>query len=110
MKIVGRVLVSTLAVLVSAQVVPGVKVDAISTALVVAVVMGVLNTLVKPILVILTLPITILSLGLFLLVINVLIVYLTSNLVSGFEVESFLSALVFSLVMSLVGAFLHKLS
>ncbi|MBI2010456.1 MAG: phage holin family protein [Candidatus Chisholmbacteria bacterium] len=104
-----RLLINTLAVLVSAYIIPGVKVDSYFTALVVAVVLGILNAIVKPILVFLTLPITIVTLGLFILVINTLLVLLASSLVPGFRVDSFLTAFIFSLVLALVGSFLGSL-
>lgn len=105
-----NLLVSALAVILSAYILPGVKVDGFATAVVVAVVLGVANMFIKPILILLTLPLTILSLGLFTFVINAVLVLLVSNLVSGFKVEGFLSALLFSLVLSIVGAFLHSLA
>jgi len=73
------------------------------------VVLSVLNLLVKPLLVILTLPVTILTLGLFLLVINAVIILLASNLVSGFAVDGFWTALLFSLLLSLLQALLFAL-
>jgi putative membrane protein len=76
-------------------------------ALVVAVVLGFLNTIIKPILIILTLPIEILTLGLFTFVINACLVLLTSKIVGGFYVKSFWWALVFSLVLFLVNGILH---
>jgi putative membrane protein len=76
-------------------------------ALVVAVVLGFLNTIIRPILIVLTLPIEILTLGLFTFVINAFLVILTSSIVSGFYVKSFWWALVFSLVLSLITAILH---
>lgn len=105
-----NLIVSALAVIISAYILPGVKVDGFATAVVVAVVLGVVNMFIKPILILLTLPLTILSLGLFTFVINAVLVLLVSNLVPGFKVEGFLSALLFSLVLSIVGAFLHSLA
>lgn len=105
-----RLLVNAIAVLVSAYIIPGVRVDTFVTALVAAVILGLLNAVAKPILVLLTLPITVLSLGLFILVINTILVLLASAVVPGFEVDSFLSALLFSLVLSVVSAFLFSLA
>lgn len=102
-------LISGLAVFVTAYLLPGVKISGFTTALVVAVVLGVINAFIKPILIILTLPINILTLGLFTLVINVLLIILTTKLVPGFKVDGFWWALVFSIVLSLVNAFLHGL-
>ncbi len=88
-----RLLISTLAVILSAYLLPGVAVDSFITALLVAIVLSLLNVIVKPILVILTIPITILTLGLFLLVINALIIMLASSIISGFTVDNFWYAL-----------------
>ena len=90
-----------LSILVTAKIVPGVKVEGFKPALIAAVVLGALNVLVKPILVILTLPITVLSLGLFLLVINAIIVSLAGYLVPGFWVRGFWAAVFASIVISL---------
>jgi putative membrane protein len=110
MRILIRLLVNALAVFVAAYVLPGVIVDGPLTALIVAVVLGVVNTFLKPILVVLTLPITFVTLGLFLLVINGALVLLVDELVPGFVVDGFLWALLFSLVVSLVGSFLNALA
>lgn len=105
-----NLIVSAIAVVVSAYILPGVKVDGLLTAVVVAVVLGAVNMFIKPILILLTLPLTILSLGLFTFVINALLILLVSNLVPGFKVEGFLSALLFSLVLSVVSSFLYSLA
>lgn len=109
MSIVINWLVSTAAILVSSYVLPGVHISGFTTALVVAVVLGIVNAIIKPILIIFTLPINILTLGLFTLVINALIIILTANLVPGFKVDGFWWALFFSIVLSLVNSFLHGL-
>lgn len=106
MSIIINWLVSALAILVSSYVLPGVHIASFTTALVVAVVLGIINAVIKPILIILTLPINILTLGLFTLVINALIILLATNLVPGFKVDGFLWALTFSIVLSLVNSFL----
>ena len=106
MKFILNILISTLAVLVTNYLLPGVSIEPWTTAVVVAIVLGVLNTFLKPILVFFTLPLNILTLGLFTLIINTVIVMLTSSLVPGFIVSSFLDALLFSLVLSLVNYFL----
>jgi len=97
-----KLLLSAIAVVIGAYVIPGVTVNGYVTALIVALIMSLLNVTVKPLLTILTIPITILTLGLFLLVINVIIIYITDALISGFSVSGFLPALLFSLVVSLV--------
>jgi putative membrane protein len=105
-----NLIVSTLAVLISAYILPGVKVDGFLTAIVVAVVLGIVNTFIKPILLLLTFPLTILSLGLFYFVINALMVLLVSAIVPGFKVSGFFWALIFSLVLSIVSFFLNSLA
>lgn len=105
-----NLLINALAVIISAYILPGVKVDGLATALIVAIVLGAVNMFIKPVLVLLTLPLTILSLGLFTFVINAVLVLLVSNLVPGFKVEGFLAALLFSLVLSIIGAFLQTLA
>jgi putative membrane protein len=105
-----NLIVSAIAVLISAYILPGVKVDGFLTAIVVAVILGAVNMFIKPIFVLLTLPLTILSLGLFYFVINALMILLVSSLVPGFKVSGFLYALLFSLVLSIVSSFLHSLA
>lgn len=105
-----NLLINTLAVIISAYILPGVKVDGFATALIVAIVLGAVNMFIKPVLVLLTLPLTILSLGLFTFVINAFLILLVSNLVPGFKVDGFLAAFLFSLVLSIVGAFLQTLA
>ena len=102
MKFILRLLLSALAVVLLANILPGVHVATFGIAVLVALVLSLLNFLVKPLLVILTLPVTILTLGLFLLVINAIIILLASSLVSGFSVDGFWSALLFSLLLSIL--------
>ncbi|MCB0371821.1 MAG: phage holin family protein [Muricauda sp.] len=109
MKLIMRLLLNALAVVILSYILPGVGVDSMFTAIIVAVVLSVLNFLVKPILVILTLPITVLTLGLFLLVINAIIILITSNLIDGFQVTSFWWAIIFSLLLSFLQAILHSI-
>lgn len=101
-----RFLLSGLAVLLTAYLLPGVSVDHYGYALLVAVVLSLVNAIVKPILVFLTIPITIVTLGLFLLVINALLILLVDFLITtGFEVDGFWWALAFSLILSLFNSF-----
>ncbi len=109
MNILLNWLLSALAIVVAAYILPGVHVETFVTALVLAVVLGVINAFLKPILFFLTLPITILTLGLFGLVINALLILLTEAIVPGFRVDGFWWALLFSIVLSFVNAFLHSL-
>jgi putative membrane protein len=87
----------------------GVHVAGFTTALIVAVVLGLLNIFIKPILVVLTLPITFVTLGLFLLVINALIIILCDNIVGGFSVDSFWTALFFSIILSILQSIMYKI-
>jgi putative membrane protein len=103
MNFILRILISTLAVLVTSYFMSSsVHIDSIQTAVIVAVVLAFLNSALKPIMVFLSLPITIYTLGLFLLVINTLIILLTARLVDGFRVDGFWSAMWFSIVLSVV--------
>lgn len=109
MNFIIQLIVSALAVLISSYILPGVEVDNIVTALLVAAVLAFLNTVIKPIMVLLTIPVTILSFGLFLLVINAFIIILTDKLIDGFQVRGFWWALLFSLVLSFVTSVLNGL-
>lgn len=95
-------LASAGAVWLTAQLVPGVAVASFSAALAVALVLGLLNALVRPVLVVLTLPVTLLSLGLFLLVINAAVLGLAAWLLRGFDIAGFVPALIAAVVLSLV--------
>lgn len=109
MKYLINWIVMALAVFISAEIIPGVEVASFFVAFIAALVLGVINVLLKPILLILTLPINILTLGLFTLVINAFLVLLASNWVDGFTVNGFWWALVFSLAMSIVQSALHQI-
>ncbi|WP_281542409.1 phage holin family protein [Maribacter aestuarii] len=109
MKLILRVLLSALAVILLANFLPNVSVDSYVTAIIVAVVLSLLNFLVKPILVILTLPVTILTFGLFLLIINAIIILLADYLITGFNVEGIWWALLFSLLLSFLQSILFSL-
>ncbi|HLD20138.1 MAG TPA: phage holin family protein [Patescibacteria group bacterium] len=101
MHVLINLFLNTVAVMVGAYLLPGVDVAGFWTALVAAVVIGIINAVLKPILIILTLPINILTLGLLTFVINAMLILLASVLVSGFDVANFWSALLFSLLLSL---------
>lgn len=102
MKLLIKLLIITLGVLVAGNTIDGINIPGTQQAIVVAVVLGLLNTFLKPVLQILALPVTILTLGIFYFVINVFIVYLTSYIVPSFTVAGFFPALLFSIVVSLV--------
>jgi putative membrane protein len=105
-----HILISAVAVFAAAYILPGVHVASFWTALVVAVILGVVNLLVKPLIVILTLPVTIVTLGLFLFVINAAIILLVAWLVPGFKVDGFWWALIYSVVLSIISGVLHAVT
>ena len=103
-----RIIVTAVVAFGLSAVLSGIHIDTFWTALLLAVVLAILNALLKPILIILTLPITILTLGLFLFVINAGIVLLTARFVDGFRVDGFGWALLFSLLLSILTSILYK--
>lgn len=114
MKLLQRLLITILIVLALTYLMDGVSMNATSTfgtlkvALIVSVVLGLLNTFLKPVLVFFTFPVTIFTLGLFLLVINAVMVLLCDKLVDGFDVSSFWTALLFSILLSISQSILYK--
>ena len=103
MKIVVRWLLLAAALLLVANIYPGVSVKTFGTAMIAALVLGLLNALLRPILVLLTLPVTLLTLGLFLFVINALMFYFAASMLDGFHVDGFGAALIGSILYSLCG-------
>jgi putative membrane protein len=101
---------SAVAVLIAAYILPGVAVESFWAALLVAVILSLFNAVLRPILVILTIPVTVLTLGLFLLVINAVIVLLVDAMVGDFYVSGFWWALIFSLVISILGAIFDNIA
>ena len=110
MKIIINILVSAMAVLVSGRLLSGVTIDGFGTAVAVAVVLGLVNAVLGPLLLILTLPINILTLGLFTFVIMAGLVMLVAAMVPGFKVASFWWAMGFALVLAIVNSALHSLT
>lgn len=110
LSILLSLLISSVAVFVTAKILPGVHVDNFGTAIATAVILGLINTFIRPILLLLTLPINILTLGLFTLVIIALLVMLVSAIVPGFTVDGFWWALAFGLVLWIINSFLNSLS
>jgi putative membrane protein len=104
-----RLFFSWIAIILASYILPGIHIDNFVAALIAAAVLALLDTFVKPLLVILTIPISILTLGLFLLVINALIVMFGAKLVDGFSVDSFWWALAFSLVVSVIVTLLEAM-
>ncbi|WPH20434.1 phage holin family protein [Variovorax paradoxus] len=103
MRIIIKWLLSAVALLAVAYLYSGVQVNSFGSALIAAAVIGLLNMVVRPVLVVLTLPVTIVTLGLFLFVINALLFWAASGLLSGFQVSGFVAALIGSLIYSLLG-------
>jgi putative membrane protein len=106
---ITKLVLRVAAVGIAAYIVPGVTITGIEAAVVAAIVLGILNSILKPILIILTLPVTIMTLGLFTVVINTAMVLLAASIVPGFAVNGFWTALIFSIVLALVNGFLNKL-
>lgn len=110
MKILIRLIVTSILVLIIAHFMPGVRVAGFTTSLIVAVVLALLNLFIKPVIILFTLPVTILTLGLFLLVINALLIMVCTVIVGGFEVDSFFTALLFSVILSLLQSVTFRLT
>lgn len=109
MKLILKVLLTAVAVVILAYILPGVSVDGYVSAIIVAVVLGILRLIVKPVLVILTLPVTIITLGLFLLIINACIILMADYFVDGFAVSNIWWALLFSLLLSFLQSLLFSM-
>jgi putative membrane protein len=107
--IVIRIFTTALALLVAAFIVPGIVVDGLIPALIAAVLLGLVNITIKPLLILLTLPITILTLGLFAFVINALMLWFVAGLVDGVTISGFIPALLGTLIVSVVSAAGNKL-
>lgn len=102
MKLIAEWLVKALVLLLTTYFVPGFRIDSFTTALLAVVFLGLLNIFIKPLLLFLTLPINILTLGFFTFVVNALLLYIVSIVVSGFQIESFLTAVVAAFVMTIL--------
>lgn len=103
-----KILVCAVNVFILAYILPGIEILDMLSALIVAVVLSFLDAFIKPLLVLLTLPATLLTLGLFLFVINACIILIDDHFVGGFKVESFWHALLFSILLSFFNSFIHK--
>lgn len=110
MKLIGYLIINTAALLITAYILPDFVIDSLQTAVIAAVVIGVINTFIKPVLKLITLPITILSLGLFSLVLNVVLLLGAAYITPGFEVNSIMTAIIGSIMLSLVSSFLGLLT
>ena len=100
--LISKYLLIVFSILLVARLVPGVSVDGLATTLIVALVLGLINITLKPILFVLTLPITILTLGLFAFVLNALLLWFVASFVEGFHIDGFIPALIGALIISLV--------
>lgn len=104
-----RLLINVLAILLIAHIVPGISVDTFITALVVALVLGIINLTLKPLLLLLTFPLTVLTLGLFVFVVNALLLWFIANIIEGFTITSFIPALIGSVIISVVSWAGHRM-
>ncbi len=105
-----KMILSSVAVIIVSYLLPGVYVEDFFAALILAIVLALLNGLVKPVLIVLTIPLTFFTLGLFLLVINAIIILMADGLVPGFQVDGFWWALIFSILLSITNSLLSDLS
>jgi putative membrane protein len=109
MNYIIKILLTAFAVFILGNILPGIVIDNYTTAIIVAVILGLLNLIAKPIFVILTIPLTIISLGLFLFVINAIIVMIAGYFIDGFLVTNIFWALLFSIILSITESILYKL-
>ncbi len=108
MTILIRILITALGLLLAAYLIPGIEVEGLYIAIVTAFILGVLNLIARPILVVLTLPISIITLGLFIFVINAAIFWFTASFIDGFRVDGFIPALFGSLLVTVVSTIGNK--
>lgn len=102
-------LLNTLAMIITANIVPGFHVDTFTSALLAAIVLGIINTFIKPVLLLLTLPLTIITLGLFVFVVNAIAIRLTTLVVPGFAVDGWVAAILGAIVLSIASTILSLL-
>lgn len=110
MRLVLRVLINAVAIYVAAAIVPGISLRSVTAAIVAGLVLGIINAIARPVLVLLTLPLTLLTFGLFLLVLNAVCLWLTSVFVPGFQVVGFGAAFLGALLVSAVSWLAHTLT
>lgn len=109
MKLILKLLINAALVVLLAKLLSGVAVDSYGTAVIVAIVIALLNLSVKPLLIILTLPVTILTLGLFLLIINGIVIWMAHKLVDGFDISSFWMGVLFSVLLTVLQSIVHSI-
>ena len=107
MKTILHFIISALAIIVTAYILPGVHVTGFIAAFIAALVLGFINAVIKPILKVLTFPLTVLTLGIFSLVLNVLLVMLAAKIVPGFTIDGFWWAALFAIVLSIISSLFH---
>ncbi len=108
MRFLIRVLITAGSLMIIAYLIPGIHVSGVYPAVIASVVLGILNAIVRPIIILVTLPVTILTLGLFIFVINAGMLFFVASFVDGFEVTSFVSALIGSVLLSIVSGIANK--
>jgi putative membrane protein len=106
MHLLLKIIITSISAVIAAYILPGVELAGFTTAIVVAFVLAILNSFLKPILIILTIPITVFTFGLFLLVINASMIMLASRFIKGFYVDGFWYALLFSIILSIISSLL----
>lgn len=109
MKLLVEWIIKTLVLLITSYLVPGFRIDSYVTAFVVAAVLGILNLLIKPILIFFTLPFTIVTFGLFLFVVNAALLLIASKIVRGFYIDSFGTAIIAAVVITLISSLLNRI-
>jgi putative membrane protein len=108
MQFITRLIISAFALVLIAYILPGITIDGLYPAFIAALILGILNAVVRPVLVILTLPITVVTLGIFIFVINAALFLFVASFVDGFHVDGFLPAFVGSFLVSVVSSIAHK--
>ncbi len=108
MKFILKILITTVNAFVLANILPGIEINNIFTAIMVAVMLAILDATVKPLLIVLTFPVTILTLGMFLFVINACLILSAEYFIDGFSIDGFWYAVLFSVLLSFFNSFVHK--
>lgn len=108
MYIIASILLNALALLITAYIVPGFEVISFQSALLAAIVLGLINTFIKPILIFLTLPLTIVTLGLFIFIVNAIVLFMASSVVQGFVIKGWWAAILGAIVLSIVSTILSS--
>lgn len=109
MRLIISLLLNTLAIIITSYIVPGIKVDTFTSALLAAIVLGIINTFIKPLLVLFTLPLTIITLGLFIFIVNAIVLRIVTLFVPGFMVDGWMPAILGAIVLSIASTILSML-